>query len=220
MKLRHYYWQFEGALSKKLCNKLLKKGLSKKKSKGVTAGFLDNPHSINAYERLNQKRDSTVRRMSDPSYYELLHTFINTANRNAGWNFQWDWSEPSQVSSYTKGQFYGWHQDSFYPTLGDKNVDPTQDVNTRGKIRKMTSILQLTDPSKYEGGDISLAPLDSEMETLDETPEGLLKPNFFTVPKTQGTIFCFPSFVWHKAQPVTKGIRYSINTWHWGWPFK
>lgn len=220
MNLRYYFWQFEGALSKKICNKLFKKALSKKKIKGVTSGFAQNPNIINAQEELKKKRDSHVRWLNDQWYYDILHPYVRAANRNAGWNFEWDWSEPCQVASYKKGQFYGWHRDSFILSPDDKATDDQKNNTMRGKIRKITSVLQLTDPKKYEGGDVRLAPLDSEMEKMDETSGGLFKPNLFTIPKTQGTIFCFPSFVWHRAQPVTKGIRYSVNTWHLGLPFK
>ena len=32
---------------------------------------------------------------------------------NAGWNFEWDWSEACQFTEYKKGQFYDWHCDSY-----------------------------------------------------------------------------------------------------------
>ena len=34
--------------------------------------------------------------------------------------------------------------------------------------------------------------------------------------KKQGTIINFPSFVFHRVTPVTKGIRYSLVVWHTG----
>ena len=34
--------------------------------------------------------------------------------------------------------------------------------------------------------------------------------------KTKGTIINFPSFVWHRVTPVTKGTRYSLVVWHNG----
>ena len=37
---------------------------------------------------------------------------------------------------------------------------------------------------------------------------------------TKGTVICFPSFVWHRVKPVTKGTRYSMPTWYLGDPFK
>ena len=37
---------------------------------------------------------------------------------------------------------------------------------------------------------------------------------------SKGSIIVFPSFVWHRVKPVTKGTRYSIVMWNLGYPFK
>lgn len=68
--------------------------------------------------------------------------------------------------------------------------------------RKLTAVVQLTDPSAYEGGDF-------EMFNLDEYPN----PNEI---RTQGTVFFLPSFTEHQANPVTKGTRYSLACWFEG----
>ena len=36
----------------------------------------------------------------------------------------------------------------------------------------------------------------------------------------KGSIIVFPSFVWHRVKPVTKGVRYSLVMWNLGYPFK
>ena len=36
----------------------------------------------------------------------------------------------------------------------------------------------------------------------------------------KGSIIIFPSFVWHRVKPVTKGTRYSLVMWNLGKPFK
>ena len=36
----------------------------------------------------------------------------------------------------------------------------------------------------------------------------------------KGSLIVFPSFVWHRVKPVTKGVRYSMPTWHLGWPYR
>ena len=36
----------------------------------------------------------------------------------------------------------------------------------------------------------------------------------------KGTICVFPADIWHKVDPVTKGIRYSLVVWLTGDPFK
>jgi PKHD-type hydroxylase len=37
---------------------------------------------------------------------------------------------------------------------------------------------------------------------------------------SKGSIIVFPSFVWHRVKPVTKGTRYSLVMWNLGYPFK
>ena len=36
----------------------------------------------------------------------------------------------------------------------------------------------------------------------------------------KGSVIVFPSFVWHRVKPVTKGVRYSLVAWSIGYPFK
>lgn len=65
--------------------------------------------------------------------------------------------------------------------------------------RKLTAVVQLTDPSTYEGGDF-------QMFGISQYPD----PNEI---RTQGTVFFLPSFLEHQANPVTKGTRYSLACW-------
>ena len=36
----------------------------------------------------------------------------------------------------------------------------------------------------------------------------------------KGSIVVFPSHLWHRVKPVTRGTRYSLVVWHLGYPFK
>ena len=38
--------------------------------------------------------------------------------------------------------------------------------------------------------------------------------------RPRGSIIIFPSFVWHRVAPVTKGTRYSLVVWSLGYPFR
>ena len=38
--------------------------------------------------------------------------------------------------------------------------------------------------------------------------------------KPKGSILVFPSFLWHKVVPVTKGVRQSLVVWFGGKPFR
>ena len=63
-------------------------------------------------KNIQKKRKSDVVWMSDRWVYNEIQPYIHQANYNAGWNFEWDWSEECQFTEYKKGQFYDWHCDS------------------------------------------------------------------------------------------------------------
>ena len=71
-------------------------------------------------------------------------------------------------------------------------------------VRKLSISIQLTNPEKYEGGELYL--YDDDKGTVMD--------------KTQGTLILFPSYVLHEVMPVTKGERNSLVTWVTGKQFK
>jgi PKHD-type hydroxylase len=68
--------------------------------------------------------------------------------------------------------------------------------------RKLSCVIQLTDPNKYDGGDLNLV-------------EATHKPLVEDI-RAQGTITYFPSFLRHQVTPVTRGTRYSLTAWFEG----
>lgn len=81
--------------------------------------------------------------------------------------------------------------------------NPHVDCMFNGNIRKLSLSVQLSDPNDYEGGDF----------VINNGDEIIL-------PKEQGTLFAFPSYVLHGVKPVTKGTRYSLVAWITGPQFK
>ena len=75
---------------------------------------------------------------------------------------------------------------------------------------------QLTDGSEYEGGELEFDFRNYDPHMRDEAKH--LKQAEEILPK--GSIIVFPSFVWHRVKPVTKGTRYSLVMWNLGYPFK
>jgi len=69
--------------------------------------------------------------------------------------------------------------------------------------------LCLSNPKDYEGGELEFD-YRSEEQTKIVTCEQI---------KNKGSIVVFPSFVWHKVKPVTKGLRYSLVAWNLGNPY-
>ena len=63
--------------------------------------------------------------------------------------------------------------------------------------RKLSMTLQLTDPSKYQGGELQFH-ATNQIETA---------------PKDRGMLIAFPSYVLHRVAPVTAGTRKSLVIW-------
>jgi PKHD-type hydroxylase len=64
-------------------------------------------------------------------------------------------------------------------------------------------VLQLTDPSEYEGGNL---------QVCDGT--------IHNVRKQRGLVAAFPSYTLHQVTPVTKGSRQSLVAWITGPSFR
>ena len=220
MILNNWYWYFHKAVPINICNKIIKLGLSRKSKQGITYEINDSrtdsyrnidekPLTAKEKKILFKKRKNRVAWIDDPFIYNLLHPFIRTANKNAGWNFDWDWSEPAEFGSYAPGGFYGWHTDASASVA----TNPKH-VGSVGKLRKISCILQLSHPKDYKGADFQFD-FKAEDPDISGTKITTVHPL-----KDQGTIVCFPSFLWHRVTPLTKGKRYSLIVWSWGKPFK
>ncbi len=70
--------------------------------------------------------------------------------------------------------------------------------------RKLTFILQLSDPNSYEGGDIHL-------HNMGQDTEGF---------RQQGTLVVFPSYWLQRITPVTRGTRHYVVGWIHGHSFR
>ena len=133
--------------------------------------------------------------------------YVERANRE---NYLYDLrcidNESMQYTQYNKGQFYGWHNDAGLPTqykpitVGNRSDTLVQDfLNTQTEmVRKLSFVLQLSDPDDYEGGNLQL---------LDENGK------CYFAPRQRGTVILFDSRTQHRVLKVTKGTRKSIVGW-------
>lgn len=87
------------------------------------------------------------------------------------------------ICKYEKGGLFNWH------------IDAT----TNSSTRKLAFTMQLSDPNDYEGGDLQFFDGDKTRLNLEL--------------RNKGTIIIFPSFVWHRITPITKGTRYALVGW-------
>ena len=181
-------------------------------------------------------RDSSVVFLKDSWLFNLIWPYVNEANKSAGWNFQWDFTEELQFTKYCPGQFYGWHADAgpvpyelYDPTIHeqirdannkpmfdpDGNPLPVESFRTAntamiGKVRKLSVTISLSDPLTYKGGNLRF--------DLGPHSDGE-RYHLCTEIRPRGSIIVFPSHVYHQVTPVTRGTRYSLVAWNIGKPF-
>jgi len=153
-------------------------------------------------EQARYIRDSEVAWFDDEWLYNLVHPYVHRANKDAGWKYNWDYSESFQFTKYNPGGFYGWHADGnschfgryrrFIPGVSptDENGRPprgyTNNPNMIGKIRKLSLTLNLNKPGEYDGGNLK----------FDFGPHATGKRfHECTEIRPQGSLIVFPSYV-------------------------
>ena len=103
-----------------------------------------------------------------------------------------DFSESAQVARYgaeREGHF-SWHSD-----IGDGPI---------AARRKLTMVVQLSEPEGYEGGLLEVMPSAHTVKA----------------DQARGTATLFPSYLLHRVTPGTKGERYSLTIWSHGPGFR
>ena len=186
MRLKNNAWTFEGVLSKDQCDQIIAYGNDQK---AITATTYK--------DTVSKLRKSEVAWLYDPWVIQMLEPYVDAANREAGWDFQWDPAEAIQFATYKKGDHYDWHRDTDIPLRED------------GKIRKLSMTVNLNDD--YKGGEMYI---DAETNYGKKDPQQLKKL------QTVGSISVFPSDKWHKVAKVTEGTRYSLVIWLLGEAWK
>ena len=119
---------------------------------------------------------------------------------------QWIFDRLAYVVRSLNSQYYGFDLHGFCEAIqfttyneeveGGYNWHLDSGVNSPSP-RKMSLVVQLSDPADYEGGDLEI----------------LTAVNPTQVNKGLGLAAMFPSFRLHRVTPVTKGIRKSLVIW-------
>lgn len=149
------------------------------------------------YNYMSDIRESKVGWIPLNDKSQLIYDRLAYILRNLNGQFYkfdlYGFSEDLQYTVYeenTKGH-YTWHRDNGVASIG-------------AVPRKLSMVLQLSDPSDYEGGDL-------EIFTAAEPQQ---------VKKAKGLIAAFPSYTLHRVTPVTKGTRKTLVVWATGPSFK
>ncbi|WP_375196611.1 2OG-Fe(II) oxygenase [Sphingobium sp.] len=175
-------WEvWPSALTGAECDAIIKRAdLCEQQS--ATVGFAQGQRSDHGY------RSSTISWLDvyrDKDIVDRLMQFVHSSNRT---NFGIDIAGPYelQFTEYhgrAQGK-YDWHQDIWLES-------------SRPFDRKLSVVVQLSDPDDYEGGQFEFF--------------GLQQPGANFAPR--GSMLIFPSFLQHRVLPVTKGIRRSLVSW-------
>ena len=201
MIFENNYWFFKSAIPPRVCDDIIKFALNKTETIGRT-GENNNKLDKEKLFNLKRQRNSNIVWLNDPWIYKEIEPFVKIANKNAGWNFQWDYPEEIQFTKYKKGQFYDWHCDT------SEQEGP--------KIRKISMTCQLTDESEYEGGELEFDFRHYNPVKRDELQHVVREKEILS----KGSVVLFPSFIWHRVKPVQKGTRYSLVVWFRGEKYK
>jgi PKHD-type hydroxylase len=165
------YW--DNAFTPEECDKIIAIGQQKIPEKGVAMNNDKIRDSQISWLYASDEMDWAYKRLTDI-----------VQNLNSQY-FKFDifgFIEGMQFTRYdAPGGKYGFHK--------DKMLD--------GLIRKLSLVVQLSEPEDYKGGDLCLQ--------IAEEPEAMSKQ--------RGRLVLFPSYVLHEVTPVTDGTRYSLVSW-------
>jgi len=210
MFVKEPFWYFDGVLGQRFLDELIRHGTEQKEILALTGkykGRKGEELSKKESNDLKSKRHSNIVWLDDRWIYKEILPYIHRANENAGWNFDFDLSESCQFTKYKLNQYYDWHRDSW-----NKPYKKEMESKFNGKIRKLSVSVLLSDPNDYKGGDLEFAIMDKEPDK---------KADIIKLKKLKrGSVVVFPSFIWHRVKPVTKGTRYSLVIWSCGYPFR
>lgn len=125
----------------------------------------------------------------------VMDRLIDLVRKSNADRFDFDlreFAESPQVARYdaTKEGHFAWHAD-----IGDGPI---------ARKRKLTLVVQLSEPDTYEGGNLEVMP-SAQVEAAN---------------RAQGCVMIFPSFHLHQVTPVTSGTRHSLTVWAHGPVFR
>lgn len=183
-QIEPFVW-WEGAFSENELNWLQEQASGAKNS-----AFVGSNKTSVIDANIRRSQVSWLSKTSDTAWVfeKLAHVATSLNSQYYGFDLT-GFGEALQLTNYDQAEqgMYGWHQDY------------------GGQIsRKLSLVLQLTDPSQYEGGNLQVM--------TNGDPQ--------TVRKQRGLIAAFPSYVVHQVTPVTQGSRQSLVAWVSGPNFK
>jgi len=194
MTSMNYSWvYYSSALSDEWCDYVIKNAKENySPEEGVMV--LGNTQKVDHSGRKSLLR--WLNTSTEANISQTLWYYANLVNRE---KFNFD------IRYLTEIQFTEYQGDKTQPAKYDYHQDVIWNSNCAAH-RKISIIIQLSDPLEYVGGD-----LEFELTSPQPSASELRK---------RGTVIVFPSFLTHRVTGVTSGTRYSLVSWIEGGPWR
>lgn len=163
----------------------------------------------------NMARNATIKAQIGGGGSGALNNKVRRSSINwvgNGPDTSWIFRKLGHVAASLNAQFFRFDLTGFGEQLQFTNYDQSelgmygwhQDYGGQGPSRKLSLVVQLSDPSDYEGGELQIKTGADDHVVLKE----------------RGLIVAFASYTLHQVTPVTKGNRQSLVAWVSGPEFK
>lgn len=125
---------------------------------------------------------------------------------------KWVFERLADIASSLNAEYFGFELTGFGEAIQLTNYHEArqgtyvwhQDFGSSGISRKLSIVLQLSDPSEYEGGELQI----------------LTRKEPTNIKKKRGLVTVFPAWTLHQVTPVIKGTRQTLVAWISGPAFK
>ena len=184
--MKYTWMQYDNVITKAQCKQLIETG----KSNGFNDAMLGDSNQAD-YHNPDVRNCQTANLPFKQLLWmeDLLSEALSEINFN-NYNFDLVGFSDLQVIKYNPGTYFKSHLDTY--------------MGTPEYQRKLTFILQLTDPDEYVGGDL-IVYTHGKGETMT---------------RQQGSLIVFPAYTMHEVTELLSGTRYSMIGWVLGPDFK
>ena len=210
MYIYRYYWESLNVIVAPECGRLIHSTESKEKT-----SIENDVGKVSNISVMDESQLSGVGRYfhTNTTYSELVMENFDRSNLFGGWKYDYSFMEPFQYTEYLEGDYYGWHTDMTHVgiTMKDSDISKGLPIDIKGKIRKLTAIISLSDSHQDQGGELEL----QVGNNVEKSPTKIID-----CLSSRGNMVVFPSYLWYRIKPLNSGSKSYITTSVWGDPFK
>lgn len=178
----------------------------------ITSNMEDN-RSFQALARgdMTAKKRNTavswIKKTSETKWiFDPIWKLLGDANKMV-WNWDITEIEDIQYTIYEPGQYYNWHVD-------DQIKPYPKSSPWAGLTRKLTAVINLSEPDGYQGGDFRF---ELPIAPPDEVDQRIVVMEDF---RAIGAALVFPSHLFHEVTEVSSGSRRTLVAWSVGPPMR